>query len=217
MLRVCLIGAGDVDFHFSKLLKLKKNDFELNIKGVAKALADSGSEIVLLPDRGVSFEVAKRYKVLGGKKVLGTVPKSDSDFGIKHLQEFVGAEINGKKIIDEEIDTGTWYKQDLMHCLFGDIVLVLGVSLGSLGELSYGYYLYKLFLGKKPNVSVLKEKIHPKIIAGSKVPFTAIVYEPFVKKKLPFEIEAYIKYFGGKVFYAESTNDIKEIIEELDR
>ena len=216
MLRVCLIGAGDIDFHYFKLLKVKKPDFERHVEEIAASLVNSGSEIVLLPDRGVSFEVAKKYKELGGRKVFGTVPKSDSDFGIKHLQEFIDAEVNGKKIVDEEIDTGTWYKQDLTHCLFGDVVLVLGVSLGALGELSYGYYLYKLFLGKKPNVFVLKDKIHPKIVADSKFPFAAIVYEPFVKKKLPFEIEAYIKDCGGKVFYAESASDIKEIIEELD-
>ncbi|MFA5357467.1 MAG: hypothetical protein WC308_00915 [archaeon] len=215
MLRVCLIGPGDIDFHYSKLLKIKTLDFEKNIEEISKVLVNSGSEIVLLPGEGVSFEIAKKYKELGGKKAFATVPKSDSDFGIKHLQEFIGAEINGKKVFDEEIDTGTWYKNDHTHCLFGDIVLVLGISLGTLGELSYSYYLYKLLLGKKPNVSVLREKIHPKIVAGSKVPFTAIVFKPFVKKKLPPEMEAYIKDCGGKVFYADSASDVKEILEEF--
>jgi hypothetical protein len=46
----------------------------------------------------------------------------------------------------------------MSHILFADKVLFLGTSLGSLGELSLGYYLYKIFKGHKPNVKVsLKE------------------------------------------------------------
>jgi len=47
-----------------------------------------------------------------------------------------------------------------LHCIFADAVLLLGKSLGSLGELCYGFYLYKLFAGKKPGANTARESIH---------------------------------------------------------
>lgn len=134
MLRVCLIGAGDIQYHYNELLKIPSDKFNKHLTKIAKVLAKN-SEIVLLPDRGISFEIAKRYKELGGQKVIGTVPVSDNTFGIKHLEPFITATVEGTKIFDETIDTNNWYKQDLTHCLFGDVILMLGNTLGSLGEL----------------------------------------------------------------------------------
>ena len=150
MLRVNLIGAGDIKFHYFELLKIPEDKFHKQVGDIAKALQESDVEIVLLPDRGVSFEVAKKYKEFDGRRVYGTVPVSDKDFGIGHLKQYIEAEVNSKKVFDEIIDTQNWYKQDLTHCVYGDVVLMLGNSLGSLGELVYGYYLYKLFVGDKP-------------------------------------------------------------------
>ncbi len=215
ILRISLVGAGDIKFHYFKLLSIPQEQFNQQVAQIAKILAKSGLEIVLLPDRGVSFEVAKKYKEQGGKKVYGTVPLSDHDFGIKHLQSYLESEVDGQKIFDETIDTGTWYKQDLTHCIFGDVVLMLGNSLGSLGELSYGYYLYKLFAGEKPEVSVMKKKIHPEVRAGKHLPFSLIVYQPFVKQKIPFEIEAYIKKIGGKIYYTSNAQELKSVFDKL--
>lgn len=215
MLRISLIGAGDIKFHYFDLLKISKNIFYKQVEGIAKALRDSGSEIVLLPDRGVSFEVAKKYKELSGRKVYGTVPVSDKDFGIKHLKPYINTKINGRKLFDEIIDTQNWYKQDLTQCLYGDVVLMLGNSLGALGELVYGYYLYKLFLGNKPEIKPEKKSIHSEIRAGETVPFLVIVYEPFLKEKLNYEIEAYIKKLKGEVCYIKSPVGIKKLIEKI--
>jgi len=111
MLRVNLIGAGDLKFHYFDLLKIPEEKFHKQVEGIAKALQEAEVEIVLLPDRGISFEVAKRYKEFNGRKVYGTVPVSDKDFGIVHLKPYMNAEIRGKKIFDEIIDTQNWYKQ----------------------------------------------------------------------------------------------------------
>ena len=124
-------------------------------------------------------------------------------------------EVDGKKLFDEFIDTGTWYKQDLTICTFGNVVLMLGNSLGSLGELVNGYYLYKLFKGEKPEVPTMKEKIHPEIRAGDDIPFSVIVYRPFMKGKLHSEIEGYIKKLGGEIWYVENPKGLGEALEEI--
>ncbi|MEM2121577.1 MAG: hypothetical protein QXU20_02895 [Candidatus Woesearchaeota archaeon] len=83
----------------------------------------------------------QKYKAFGGKKVFGTVPLSDKDFGIKNLKPYIKAKIFDKRIFDFFINTQNWYKQNLSQCINADVILMLGNSLGSLGELVYGYYL----------------------------------------------------------------------------
>ncbi len=215
MLRISLIGAGDINYHYFKLLKIDENKFNKELDDIAKVLVEENCEIVLLPDRGVCFEIAKRYKKNCGAKVLGTVPLSDKDFGINHLRPYMEADVNGKKIFDKFIDTDNWYKQDLTCCIFGDAILMLGNSLGSLGELVYGYYLYKLFVGDKPEVKAKKKAIHPETRAGEKIPYSVIVYQPFLKGKLNSEIETYIKKLNGNVYYVNNSNELKKVLEKL--
>jgi hypothetical protein len=215
MLRVSLIGAGDIKFHYFEMLKIDEKSFDRQINDIARALQESNVEIVLLPDRGVSLEVAMRYRGIGGKGIYGTVPLSDKDFGIGHLKQYMEMNVNGNRLFDEIIDTETWYKQDLTHCIYGDVVLMMGNSLGSLGELVYGYYLYKLFVGDKPELKMDKKRISPEIKAGEKVPFSVIVYEPFLKERLNYEIESYIKKLNGKIYYAKSAEDIKQALKDI--
>ncbi len=214
MLRISLIGPGNVRYHFQELLGMEKTAFDAHLDSIAKAV--SGHEIVLLPDGGVCFEVAKRYRDIGGKRVCGTVPIADKDFGIAHLEPYLNSETHGKRIIEEIIDTQTWYRQDLLHCLFGDCILMLGNSLGSMGEMAYAYYVYKLFKGDKPEVKVSKKAIHPKIIAGDRVPFSLIIYMPFFKRSLDYELVEYIKKLGCKVYYAKDAEELKETLVGID-
>lgn len=90
---------------------------------------------------------------------------------------------------------------------------MLGNSLGSLRELVYGYYLYKLFVGDKPEVKV--KKVHSEVRAGERVPFSVIVYEPFLKERLNYEIEAYIRKLKGEAYYVKSPVEIKKTIEQI--
>ncbi len=206
-----MIGAGDVSYHYKELLKIPEAKFNKHLVKIAKVLAKN-SEIVLLPDRGISFEVAKKYKEFGGSKVVGTIPVSDKTFGTKHLEPFINATVDGKKLFDETIDTDNWYKQDLTHCLFGDVILMLGNTLGSLGELSYGYYLYKLVTGYKPEVKTAIKNIHPDARAGTQTNFSLLVYKPFVKGKLSFEIEEYIKKMGCKIYYVKNAKELENVL-----
>ncbi len=200
-MRIVLSGPGDIDYHFGELLKIPKEKMDKHIVNITRSLLDY--ELVLLPDKGISLEIAKKYKELNGKKLIATLPKDDSEIGIKHLQSYLDL-----GLFDEIINTKTWYKHDLTHNLFGDIILFLGNSLGSVGELSYGFYLYKL-LGK--NIT----KLNFDMRAGQNIPLTIFIYKPFVKDKLSFEIESYIKKAQGQIFYIENAEELKEKLKEL--
>jgi len=91
MLRISLIGGRDLGYHYSELLGIPRQKLDKEIESISKILADLPLELVLLPDRGISFEVAKLYKRFNGGKVYGTVPVSDNDFGIKHLEPYINA------------------------------------------------------------------------------------------------------------------------------
>ena len=216
-MRVSIIGAGNTEYHYQELLSIPKEKMDDQIAGLAKALADVGAELAVTPDRGIPFAVAERYKAFGGKKVYGTVPVSDKTYGIKHLQDFMNEEVNGKKIVDEVIDTHTWYEQDVAKCIFGEVILVLAYSLGSMGELSLGYYIYKLASGQKLEQVVPIEKIHPQAVAGKRFPLATIVYMPFVKERLPLEIEAYINKFGGVVHYVHTVSEMVSAYKKIEK
>lgn len=209
-MRISLIGAGDVDYHYFDILKLERDFFYNEIKEIAQVLVEKNVEPVLLPDKGISLEIAKLFKGFGGKKVIATIPLNDKDFGVEHIKEYKNALSMGKRLFDETINTDNWYKQDLTCCLFADAILLLGLSTGSLGELAYAFYLYKLFNGDKPEVQAKREKIHPLILAGKNIPFTVFVYKPFLKENLPYEFEEYIKKYKGVVKYINSPAELRK-------
>lgn len=215
MLRATLIGAGDISFHYNDLLNIPEEKLDEEIAKIAEVLAESGTEIILTPDRGICFEIAKEYKRCNGKKAYGIVPASDRDLGIKHLQPYLDSRVNGEKVIDNTLDTGNWYKQWFMHNLFGDIILLLGSSLGSHGELMCSYYFYKVFNGDKPEISARKKDIHQDIKAGEKMPLTLLIYRPFIKENLNPEIEAYIIKSGGKIIYVEDAEELRKMLMNL--
>lgn len=209
-MKIVLIGPGDIDYHFTELLEIPKDKLTKQVLNITKVLVDSESEIVLMPDKGIAFEIALKYKEMRGKKIIATVPKEDKDFGINHLQPYLDS-----GIFNEVIDTNNWFKQDATIGLYGNVILLLGKTLGTIKELTSAFYLYKLFKGYKPEVSVVKEKLNSSAVAGNEIPFTVLVYMPFCKGKLSFEIESYIKKAQGQVVYIKNPKELKEKLNEL--
>lgn len=213
-MRIALIGPGDIKFHYQELLGIPEPEFRKEIEKIAKALAKSGAEIELLPDKGICIELAKLYKKAGGKKVIGSIPKSDRTFGISHLEQYITEQINNKPLFDEIINTGDWFKHDLIKGLMGNAILYLGASPGTDGERHYAVYLYKLIAGFKKGVDVSAKSIHPQALAGKN--FTVLVYSPFLKaRKLPQEDEVYMKRFGINLVYINSASELEEALREL--
>ncbi len=192
MINICLIGPGD-----TKSIGMKKEELNNHINGLAESLSKENIELTFLPDKGVCLELVKRFKEKSENKVYGTVPKQDENIGINHLKTYL-------KFTDEIIDTHNWYKQDILHCLFGDVILMLGNSLGTIGELSYGFYIYKLFKGNNKKM----RKLHQSINAGRKQPLELIIYKPFMESELPSEIINSIKKMGCEIKYINSYDEI---------
>ncbi len=212
--KLSLIGPGDIDFHYYQLLKLKPKRFLSELEGIAKILSELNVTLELLPDKGVCLELAKLYKQVGGKEVIGTVPQSDKTFGIKHLQEYIDTEVNGKLLFDRIIDSGDWFKHDLIKGLMGNAILYLGASPGTDGERNYAVYLYKIMNGYKEGIELTGKKIHPEIQAGKN--FSVLVYSPFlIKRKLPKEDEEYMKKLGINLIYIKNPKQLKEELSGL--
>ena len=213
-MRLALIGPGDIEFHYQKLLGIPKEKFNSELEKIAQSIVNSGAEIECLPDRGVSFQIAKFYKQKGGKKVVAAIPKSDKIFGIKHLEPYINEQINNKPVFDELINTGNWFKHDLIKGLFGHAILYLGSSPGADGERHYAIYLYKLMSGRKKGVEVEGKFIHPEIKAGKN--FTVFAYSPFLKnKKLPPEDEAYMKKFNINLVYINNPEHLEKELKKF--
>jgi hypothetical protein len=213
--KVCLVGVGDKDFHFNQMININNSQLDFHLNEIATTLKNSNSIPVCLADYGILFDLVKKFKEFGGEKSIGLAPLSDNSFGVNHMKEFIEAEVNGKKVFDEIINTGDWYKQDITHCLFGDVILLLGLSPGALGELSYGYYFYNIIGGFKQGINKKSNNVHEKISAGKNIPLHLIVYLPFVKEKLSFELEKYVEKFGAKVFYVSNTKELEKILFEI--
>jgi hypothetical protein len=208
------MGPGDIEFHFHQLLGLKEREFRSELEKIAQSLVDSGVELELLPDKGICIELAKLYKQKGGKRVTGTIPKSDTTFGTKHLEQYANEQVNGKPLFNEIINSGDWFKHDLIKGLLGNAILYLGASPGTDGERNYAIYLYKLISRFKEGVEISGKRIHPEIRAGKD--FSIFVYSPFLKAgKLAEEDEAYCKKFGINLVYVKNPEDLKQKLSNI--
>ncbi len=211
MLRASLIGPGDIDFHFTEILKIPREKFEKELKQIAEALKET--EIGFLPDKGICLEIAKQYKKQNGKKVVGYAPISDERYGTGHLEKYMKTEIEGEKLFLKFIDTKDWRDQYRMIGLLGDFVLYLGTSPGTETELNYATYLYKLQQGFKEGIKA--KGLHPEIRANKNIPFTYLFYKPFMSQKLPKETEAYLDKYGIKFQYVNSPEELGNILKNL--
>lgn len=208
-LRVSLIGPGNIDLHYKKILKINQKKFKSELKGIAKVLAQSNYEIELTPNKGIAFEITKLYKKFKGKKAIATFPKSDKRYGIKHLKPYLD-----EKIFDEFIDTKDWRDQNRLKGFFGDVVLFLGITPGTFMELNYSTYLFKFMKGLKQGLKL--KGIHPAMRVDKNIPYTYLIYSPFIKsKKLPAETKSYLKEYGINLIYIKNARQLKEELMKL--
>jgi len=210
-MRINLIGPGDMNFHYYELLKLSPEKVNKEIEKIAGTLYSSGVEICLLPDKGISLEIARAFKNRGGK-VIGIAPLSDKNPGVEHLKQYINEKVNGKTLFDEIIDSGDWPRQNMNGCLFGDAVLYLGKSPGTEGERNYGVYMYKIINRGKEGMEQKIRNINLQARAGLNFPYTFFIYSPFLSEKFSIEDEAYAKKSGVNLVYLKDNSDLKNKI-----
>jgi len=162
-MKVTILGAGDVTkvHRFGKMTEEKAKQL---IKDVGKLIAEKKMDIVIVPARGIPYEVAKAYKKAGGKKIIGIVPRDDKKYGIKHIREYM-------HIIDEEVNIGDWYNLNGEIAACGNFAVCIGMSSGAMCDIAMLKYHYK-YLGSKTKL---------------------IIFENTISQKLPKEIEEEMK------------------------
>ena len=61
-MKISLIGAGDVKFHFNELLNINSGDLEKHIEKIALVLKETNVVPIALADRGILFDLVKKFK-----------------------------------------------------------------------------------------------------------------------------------------------------------
>ena len=127
---------------------ISQSEYNLFLEERSRVLAKNISQINLIPDDGVPLDIAKAYKRVGGKMVVGYVPVG----GYPPLEKYFSF---CDKI--EEFDTG-WSGLNTCLSLKGDLMIVFGLSPGTLVEIAYTKY-HKKYLGKEIPILVDKRTI----------------------------------------------------------
>jgi hypothetical protein len=135
----------------SKLESLNEvnKDARKIISDIARLVANSNNEIIVVPDKGSASEFfAQEYFKSKGRKIYEIVPLDDKEFGISWLNLNVG----------EHINCGTWRNQPEKLNEECDAFLCIGYAVGVLAEIAYSkwfkpkpvYIVKKLVSGKLP-------------------------------------------------------------------
>lgn len=160
-MRIGIIGPtkkGELEKKNSKLLKI--------VKALSKIVADSGNEIVVVPDKGsVSELFAIEYLKNRGNKVYSVIPLEDKEFGYSWVNTDLG----------EKINCGTWRNQPEKLNEETDYLLCLGYAEGVLAEIAYSKWF------KPKQIDIIKE------LADGKLPKSSV-------KKLNLRYVSYKKF-----------------------
>lgn len=157
-------------------------ELENLIDKLAELLAEKFSEVFLVPQQGVYYDLALKYKENGGEKLTAVIPADDEKYGVGHL-ELDSAEFSK---FDDGIELKNWYTLNGEIASLGDFAFVLGYSAGVFSDLSFLKYQRK-FLGDETKVIILANT---------------------VSQRLPEEFEQDL----GSVYYLNSVEEIKQIL-----
>lgn len=185
-MKVAILGPGDYSL-ISKYGKMNKEEVEKFIDEFSKFLAENDIEIIIAVDRGIAFEVAKKYKSYGGKKVYGVNPESHEKYD---KEEAIKPYLN---MVDEEIKVASWYHLNGEIASFSDVAVAVGLSCGTMADIVFLYFHYKY----------LKSETR------------LLLYLPSMSSKLQPEIEESLSVKGKKFDYAENFLSLKEKLLDL--
>ncbi len=138
--------AGPTDktkiFRFGSI---SRNQYPIFLQEIGQVLAHNIDKINLIPDDGVPLDIAKAYKSSGGNLVEGYIPKGGCSF----IEQYF-------KFCDNIIEFNTgWSGLNTCLSLKGNVLLVFGLSSGTIVEIGYIKYHQK-YIGKK--IPILMDK-----------------------------------------------------------
>lgn len=153
-MKVTILGAGDIS-KIHRYSKLSELEVKTLIEDLGKFLAQKKVDLVIVPARGIPYEVAKVYKANNGPKVIGVIPREDKEYGIMHIQEYM-------HISDEEINIGNWYDLNGKIASLSDYAICIGISGGAICDISMLKYHYK-YKGSKTKLIIFKNTLSKKL------------------------------------------------------
>jgi len=126
-------------------------------------LAAGGYELVVVPDRGVAVHAAIAYREAHGPRLIGLFPSGGNgvlDENAIQLDEH-------RYLCDLAIDGLTWHDQHPHICQLADVMLAIGLSCGTMGELVWTKWTRTPAVVIRPLVS----SIPPEIVAEANIHF----------------------------------------------
>ncbi len=165
-MRIGIIGPTQVG-RFLDINKFAEHNYSHFIHQLAEFLAKTDDELLVVPEpTAAPVNLGLIYRDLGGKKVVGLMPDHDEELGYNWLDT---------KLVDETISCGTWRNQPEAFCENSDVLLMIGLSPGTMAELCYAkWFKVKKIIIFKKWISAL---IHPEVTSGLNVVYIESIEE----------------------------------------
>jgi hypothetical protein len=159
-MKVAIIGPTNVP-KIASAAGLETEAYQRCVAEAATELARRGHELVVVPDRGIGLWAAEAYRRAGGPKVIGLIPGGGTG-----IQEDTSQCQEHRHLCDVVIDDLTWHEQFPRICQLAEIMLCIGLSCGTMGEI-----VWTKWVGGPPVVVIapLISGIPPEIMAETDI------------------------------------------------
>tara|TARA_Y100000310_G_scaffold67752_1_gene63138 strand:- start:6717 stop:7298 length:582 start_codon:yes stop_codon:yes gene_type:complete len=182
-MRVGLIGPTDMG-QLAQFLGRSQEVLEELGALVGQILADTGKELWVNADRGMLYAVARSYKEHGGPKLVMLLPRRGVPWPIDHAEQYT-------EIADEVRRPVTWIAANLEVVSEPEICVCVGLSAGTLSELSYIRWNIELGGGNLRALFAIRE-----LLRGGNVP------------------PEYRSALASVLHYVETTEEFREALEK---
>ncbi|MDO8436057.1 MAG: hypothetical protein Q7S82_01555 [bacterium] len=156
-LKVGIIGPTNIK-KLSKLTKKPTGFFLQKTKEIGNLLAEIGCELWINSDKGMASRIGNAYKKNGGEKLVVLYPVKGEPWPNAHAKPYI-------KYADEIRKEPNWFWTNYNVTALPDICICVGLSAGTLSELAYIKWNYKLKRGNLKKLIAIKE-----LLRGRKIP-----------------------------------------------
>lgn len=184
MLKVGIIGPTNIP-KLSKLTKKPVGFYLQKAREIGEILAEVGCELWVNSDKGMAVNIASAYKRNRGKKLVILYPAKGEPWPNKHARPYI-------KYADELRREPNWFWTNYNVTALPDVCICVGLSAGTLSELAYIKWNYRLKRGNLKKLIAIKELLRD--------------------KKLPLEIEVDVKKI---LVYLGKTEELKKILKKF--
>ncbi len=148
-LKIGVIGPTNVQ-KLTRLTRKPANFFLKRARQIGRILADIGAELWVNSDQGMLVGVIRGYREARGKKIVILWPRKSEPWPRDHAKHYV-------KYADFVRKEPNWFWTNYNVVALPDICVCVGLSAGTLSELAYIKWNYKLKRGRLKRLVVIKE------------------------------------------------------------